>query len=65
MKFPKQLYVKVEGRKGEEYFENHVSIDTMVDAGDTAKVAIYELKEVVEATGSVSVVSTKPIRKRR
>ena len=64
MKFPKTLYVKVDGRPGEEYLDPHHSIDTMVDAGDTVKVAIYELKQVVEASGSVTVVKTKPVRKR-
>ena len=32
-KFPKTLYIKVEGRVGEEYFEPHQAIDTMADAG--------------------------------
>ena len=63
-KFPKTLYIKVEGRVGEEYFEPHQAIDTMADAGETVKVAIYELKQVVEATGSVTVVKIKPVRKR-
>lgn len=64
MKFPKKLYAKIEGKKGEEYVNAYHGIDTIVDAGDTVKVGIYELKETVEATGSVTVVSTKSIQKR-
>jgi hypothetical protein len=59
MKFPKKLFVKIDGRKGEEYFDPHQAIDTTVDAGESAKVAIYGLIEIVEASGSVTTVSTK------
>lgn len=59
MKFPKKLFVKIEGRKGEEYFDPHQAIDTTADAGETVKVAIYGLLEIVEASGSVTTVSTK------
>ncbi len=63
-KFPKTLYVKVEGRENDEYFNTYESIDSTVDAGQTERVAVYVLKEVVEAKGSVTVVTAKPIRKR-
>lgn len=65
MNFPKQLFAKIVGRKGEEYIDNHHSIDTTVDAGESAKIGIYVLREVVTATGSVTTVSTKPTRKRK
>lgn len=65
MKFPKELFVKIEGEGGQEYFDPHRSIDTMVDAGERAKVAVYKLARVVEARGAVTVVSTKPARGRR
>ena len=64
MKFPKKLFVKIEGREGEEHFDPHHSVDTMVDAGEKVRVAVYVLKEIVEAEGSVTIVNTKPIRKR-
>ena len=46
------------------FFDPHVSTDTMTAAGETVKVGVYELKQVVEATGSVTVVKIKPVRKR-
>ena len=64
MKFPKKMFVKIEGNKGEEFLDPHASIDTMVDAGERARVGVYELREVVEAQGSVTVVTAKPVKKR-
>jgi len=64
MKFQKKLFVKIEGRKGEEYFNAYEHIDSTVSAGESAKVGIYELKEVVEARGSVTTVSAKPVKRR-
>lgn len=66
MKFPKKLFVKIcdDGSKN-EFFDPHVAIDTMVDAGQRAKVGVYELREIVEARGSVTVVTAKPVKKRR
>lgn len=66
MKFPKMLYVKIgEEGTGNEFFDPHRKIDTTVDAGERAKIGVYRLSEVVEARGSVTTVSAKPIRKRR
>lgn len=66
MKFPKNLYIKIgDDGSGNEYFDPHRSPDTTVDAGEREKLGVYQLVEVVEATGSVTVVSTKPVRKRR
>ena len=65
MKFYKTLFVKIEGRKGEEYFSPHQRIDTTADAGESVKVGIYVLKEIVTASGSVSVVSVKRKAKRK
>jgi hypothetical protein len=65
-KFPKQLFVKIgDDGSSNEYFDPHRAIDTTVDAGERAKVAIYELREVVEARGSVTVVTAKKVKKRR
>lgn len=63
MKFPKKLYAKIEGKKDEEYVNAYHGLDTIVDAGESVRVGIYQLVETVEARGSVTVVSTKPIRK--
>lgn len=66
MKFPKQLFVKIgNDGSGNEYFDPHRSVDTMVDAGEKAKVGIYQLREVVEAQGSVTVVKTRPVKRKR
>ncbi|MEI9805654.1 MAG: hypothetical protein WDN48_16145 [Pseudolabrys sp.] len=60
MKFPKQLFVKLcDDGSGNEYFDPHRIIDTTVDAGEREKVAVYDLREVVEARGSVTVVTHK------
>jgi hypothetical protein len=64
MKFPKNLYVKIcDDGQGNEYFDPHEQTDTLVDAGEKTKVGVYVLSEVVEASGSVTVVKTKPVRK--
>lgn len=64
-KFPKKLFVKICGDSHDnEYFDPHVAIDTTVDAGERAKVGVYELKEIVEARGSVTVVTAKPVKRR-
>lgn len=64
MKFPNKLFVKIgDDGGGNEFFDPHQAIDTTVDAGERAKIGIYTLSEVVEASGSVSVVSAKPLRK--
>ncbi len=65
MKFPKKLFVKIgDGGSKNCFFDPHSSTDTIADAGETVKVGVYELKQVVEATGSVTVVKTKPVRRR-
>jgi hypothetical protein len=66
MKFPKQLFVKIcDDGSGNEYFDPHRAIDTTVDAGECEKVGIYVLREVVEARGSVTTVSAKPVKRAR
>lgn len=64
-KFPKKLFVKYgDGGSGPDFLDPHLAIDTMVDAGQRVKVGVYELKEVVEARGSVTVVTAKPVKRR-
>ena len=66
MKFPKKLYIKiVDDGHGNQYFDPHHSVDTTVDAGERAKVGVYELADIVETLGSVTVVTTRPVRKSR
>lgn len=65
MKFPKKAFVKIEGKNGEEYLIAYGSIDCIVDSGESAKIGVYELREIVEARGSVTVVTTTPVKKRR
>jgi hypothetical protein len=66
MKFPKKLFVKIcSDGHGNEYFDPHRGPDTTVDAGEREKLGVYQLVEVVEASGSVTVVSTKAVRKKR
>ena len=65
MKFPKKLFVKIcDDGQGNEYIDPHRSPDTTVDAGERETLGVYHLAEVVEASASVTVVSTKPARKR-
>lgn len=65
MKFPKKLYAKIEGKKGDEYISSYESLDSTVDAGESVKLGVYELVDTVEASGSVTVVSTKSTRRGR
>ncbi len=55
MKFPKKIYVKIEGDKGEEYFVADGNKEDLVD-NTTTNIATYELvgaehykKQVVKA----------------
>lgn len=65
MKFPKKLFIKIcNDGSGNEYFDPHHAIDTTVDAGEREKVGVYELREIVEARGSVTVVTAKSVKRR-
>ena len=64
MKFPKKLYVKVcDDGSGNEYFGPHRAVDTLADAGVKVRVGVYELSSVIEARGSVSVVTTNRVKR--
>lgn len=66
MKFPKQLFVTIgDDGSGNKYFDPHQAIDTTVSAGESTKVGVYELRDVVEARGSVTVVTAKPAKRKR
>ena len=63
MKFPKKLFVKIGGHGGGKYFDPHININSMVDASERKRIAIYKLDDIVEARGSVTVVTAKSTRK--
>ena len=64
MKFPKKLYGKIVGNKGEEFINAYVHQDSTVDAGESVTLGVYELVDVVKASASVTIVSTKSIKRR-
>lgn len=64
MKLPKQLFVKIDGRKGEEYFAPAEKAEHLVEMGDTVQIGRYELVELAEATGIAQIVPPKPRRRK-
>ena len=60
--FPKKLFVKVDGDKGEEYFVADENSYRLAEMGETIKIATYELVQVEDAR--VMVELTKPQRRR-
>ena len=57
--FPKKLYVKIDGEKGEEFFLADSDIIGMVDVGQKVKIGVYQLVETTSAEGVVKVASAK------
>jgi hypothetical protein len=64
MKLPKQLFVKIEGSKGEEFFSPAEKAEHLVEMGQTVKIGRYELVELADATGIAQIVPPKPRRRR-
>lgn len=64
MKLPKQLFVKIDGRKGEEYFAPAEKAEYLVEMGETIKIGRYELVELSDAIGVAQIVPPKPRRRR-
>lgn len=60
-RFPKRLYVKVDGDRGEEYFVADDDLYGLAEMGETTKIAVYDLVEVTEAK---VMVETKKVRAR-
>lgn len=48
-KFPKTLFVKIDGNAGEEYFDAHEDMYVLCEKGDKIKIATYQLVETTEA----------------
>ena len=51
-KYPKIIYVQVQGEGGDEYFQAESSVDCIPEDG---KVAVYELKEIKTRTTKVNI----------
>lgn len=49
--FPKKLYVKIDGEKGEQYFLADSDFIGMVDVGERVKIGIYELTKTSFVAG--------------
>jgi hypothetical protein len=64
MKLPKQLFVKIDGDKGEEYFAPAEKAEHLVEMGQTVKIGRYELVELSDAIGVAQIVPPKPRRRR-
>lgn len=64
MKLPKQLFVKVEGSKGEEFFSPAEKAEHLVEMGETVKIGRYELVELSDAIGVAQIVPPKTKRRR-
>ena len=60
MKFPKNLYVKIDGHKGDEFFNATSELISLVTMGEKDKIATYQLVGIQEAEG---VVETKRPRR--
>ncbi len=60
---PKQLFVKIEGQRGEEYFAAADKAEYLVDMGQTVRIGRYELVEQSDAMGVAQIVPTKGRRK--
>lgn len=65
MKLPKQLFVKVDGERGGEYYAAADKAEYLVDMGQTVTIGRYELVELSEATGVAQIVPPKPKRRRQ
>ncbi len=60
---PKQLFVKIDGQRGEEYFSATDKAEYLVDMGQTVRIGRYELVEESDAMGVAQIVPTKSRRK--
>lgn len=50
-KFPKTIYVKIESGDPAEYFIADEDANSLVEMGETVKIASYQLVEISEAQG--------------
>lgn len=52
MKYPKEIYVQVQGEEKDEYLQTEKSVEGLEDG----KVAVYELKEMKTKKTNVSLI---------
>ena len=64
MKLPKQLFVKIDGDNGEEFFNPAEKAEHLVEMGETVRIGRYELVELSDAIGVAQIVPPKPARRR-
>jgi hypothetical protein len=60
-RFPKTLYVKTEEEGNDTFFVALESVTGCVEVGETAKIGVYQLVGLGEATGVVNA-HTKPLK---
>lgn len=65
MKLPKQLFVKIDGRRGEEFYNPAVKAEHLVEMGEAVKIGRYELVEISDAIGVAQIVPPKTKRPRK
>lgn len=63
MAFPKQLFVKIDSDKDNEWFLADNNANGLVGMGDRVKIATYQLVEIRQATGVAQFA--KPMKRRR
>lgn len=63
-KLPKQLFVKIDGDKDDEFYNTADKAEHLVDMGQTVRIGRYELVEIADATGVAKIVPPKPARRR-
>ena len=56
-KFPSVMYAKISTEGKEEYFDAGRDFSALVDMGETARIAIYNLSDIVEVEGTAVIVS--------
>lgn len=65
MKLPKQLFVKIDGDKPDEFYNAANKAEHLVEMGQTVSIGRYELVELAEAIGVAQIVPPKPVRRRK
>lgn len=62
-KLPKQIFVKIDGKAGEEYLSATDKAEYLVDMGLTVRIGRYELVEESDAMGVAQIVPPKTKRR--
>lgn len=58
-KLPKTLFVKIDGDKGQEWFNSAERAEHLVGMGETVQIGRYELVGIHEAIGVAQIVPPK------